>query len=102
MNAHDDHPELHYLTGRAAVGLNPGLSCGHGDTAVDIVFRGTPCKPGALPDTVNTLMPRCAFADLVGTVIAFIRFEETPEAAQRFRDQVLLAESTALHELQQT
>ncbi|MDX2681085.1 hypothetical protein [Streptomyces soliscabiei] len=101
MDTHRDHPELHYLVGNAGVCLAEGLRCAHGDTAVDVEFHGTPCKPDALPAAVDALIPRCGFTHIVGSVLAQIRHHEGDAAAELFRDQVRLAESMALHELQQ-
>lgn len=101
MDTHGDHPELHYLVGNAGVGLADGLRCGHGDTAIDVELHGEPCKPRALPSAVDALIPRCGFAHIVGSVLAQIRHHEGESAADQFRDQVRLAESMALHKLQQ-
>ncbi|MDX5570922.1 hypothetical protein PYK79_57095 [Streptomyces sp. ID05-04B] len=101
MDTHRDHPELHYLVGNAGTGLAHGLSCAHGDTAVAVEFHGEPCKPGALPASIDTLIPRCGFAHIVGSVLAQIRHHEGEAAVDLFRDQVRLAESMALHKLQQ-
>ncbi|MFD5251311.1 hypothetical protein ACFWM5_00510 [Streptomyces bobili] len=101
MNTHQKHPELHYLVANASTGLAEGLRCAHGDTAVSVEFSGVPCKPGALPAAIETLVPRCGLAQIIGSVLATIRHQEGPAAEQRFREQIRLAETIARNELKQ-
>ena len=96
-----DHDEIHYAISNAGVALYLDLRCLHGDAAVDIEFHGTPCKPNALPDSINTLIPRCGFTHIVGSILAQIGHHEGEAAAERFLAKVREAETLARHELQQ-
>ncbi|MGW1324811.1 hypothetical protein ACWD64_19990 [Streptomyces antibioticus] len=100
MNPSHDHDEIHYMVGQAAVGI-VDARCDHGDWAIDVVLAGTPCKAGALPDTITAVIPRCGLADIIGSVIAQIRHHEGPTAAHRFRAQIALAETAGLLSIQQ-
>ncbi|HEY8985419.1 MAG TPA: hypothetical protein VIU15_38345 [Streptomyces sp.] len=93
-----DHDELHYAVSRAAIGLSDVL-CGHGDPAVTAELHGRPCRPGALPDTIDTLIPRCGFAHMIGSLLAQIHHHEGPTVAERFRSEIRRAESDGLHHL---
>lgn len=99
MNAQRDHHGVHYVVSGTAVGIDPDVSCDHGDAAVTAGLHGTPCKPGALPAYIETLIPRCGFADIVGTVLAQIRIQEGLAGTERFLNQIRLAETKAFHEL---
>ncbi|MET8826549.1 hypothetical protein ABZX40_36455 [Streptomyces sp. NPDC004610] len=95
-----DHDDVHYIVSTAGTALS-GARCEHGDTAVDVILTGTPCQPGALPDHINALVPRCGFTAIVGAVIAQIHHHEGAAAAEHFIDQVHLAQATAHHQIEQ-
>ncbi|MFE2046695.1 hypothetical protein ACFXAZ_38450 [Streptomyces sp. NPDC059477] len=95
---HHHHDDIHYAVSSAAFTLSD-TRCAHGDPAVDSDLTGTPCQPGALPDHINVLIPRCGFADIVGGIIAQIRHHEGTAAADRFIGTVYLAQTNTRHQI---
>ncbi|GGN47518.1 hypothetical protein [Streptomyces fuscichromogenes] len=92
MNHH--HDEVHYGITGSRVGFTIAR-CGHGDEGIAIELHGIPCEPGALPPLIDTSMPRCAFAEIVGAVLDGIRRREGDHAVRRFRDQIDAAQKAS-------
>ncbi|MEU9972328.1 hypothetical protein [Streptomyces sp. NPDC051014] len=91
MNSHHDNC---YAVTASRVGITEAL-CDHGNHGIAIELHGTPCQPGALPPVIEATMPRCMFAEIVGTVLDGIRRTDGLAALSDFQNQVDAAAAAA-------
>lgn len=75
------------LANNAGLSLDPKARCTHGEAAVGIRFFVQGAGPGQQRH-VDVVVPRCAMADLIGTLTALVHLHEGDAAAEKLAQDI--------------
>lgn len=90
-----------FITSHTGVRIDADTRCEHGQAAAFIALFGRHLAPGSPHQRIDTLVPRCVLAELLGALQAQIRHEEGEAALQEFLDAIATEASAASTALQQ-
>ncbi|WP_411090814.1 hypothetical protein [Streptomyces sp. 049-1] len=91
-----------FVVGNTGVRIDPEAYCEHGATAAAVFLFGARQRTPESTQRIDTIVPRCVMAELIGTLQAQIRRTDGEAALSQFLDDVdtFAAEAdTALEQL---
>ncbi|KPC86271.1 hypothetical protein ADL35_12370 [Streptomyces sp. NRRL WC-3753] len=90
-----------FLVGHTGVQLEPEAFCSHGTTAAALFLFGEHQRTPDVQERMDTLVPRCVLAELIGTLQTQIRRTDGDAALQAFLEDVAVAAARSEASLEQ-
>lgn len=77
-----------FVTNHTGSSIDSDARCAHGQGAAFIALFGNRMTPGSREERIDTLIPRCVLAELIGCIQAQIFHEEGEEALAAFLTEI--------------
>ncbi|MET7982541.1 hypothetical protein [Streptomyces sp. NPDC005281] len=82
------NPDKTFFANRSGVRVEQHLHCAHGDSSLFLALYGAYDHQGDDTAALYVALPRCAFAEMIGSVYAQLRHAEGEAALADFQDAI--------------